>query len=196
MSGTSVLSPSPSSPHSKRLFKNFASCMYRAIWVIVAPIIRPLRSVARSKRAEKFRREILSQMTLTIPNLHPDVVIGATDRSGRYTEVYLEFGEFRVRITRAIYSRKQSDFWAEVASTSDPAAFFRIDFVVAALRWLDHQSSMIERSPMPTTLIELDSLISQTHGKLTQRFSGQNYVEMKRAMQRSMQNCHQSSVGR
>lgn len=65
---------------------------------------------------------------------------GTTDTSGQYTEIYLNFSDFRIRITRAIYNRRQYDFWADIGSRSDPAAFFRIDFAIHALKRL-HTSS-------------------------------------------------------
>ncbi len=159
----------------------------RICQVVISPITKPLASAAGVRRARKFHQNVLTQMSLTIANLHPDTMIGARDRKGWYTEIDLTFRDFRIRITRAIYNRRHQDFWADIGSTSDPAALFRIDYVIEALRRLDN-SSNVSALPRcrPETLAELDATIWAAHEKLAEHLSTARYIETKSMIQKVM----------
>jgi hypothetical protein len=136
--------------------------------------MKHVKGVAR--RANKFRQDVQKQMNLTVANLHPDVAIGATDGSGDYIEIQLNFRSLRIRITKEIVDRRHDKVWVEVGATCDPAAFFRMDLVFDALRRLDKASEIPTSSSFPSTLSELDSIIWSTHGKLDDHLSPTNYV--------------------
>jgi hypothetical protein len=125
-------------------------------------------------------------MSLTVANLHPEVVLGATDRTGWYTEIYLNCRDFRVRITRAIYNRRRRDFWADIGSMTDPAALFRLDFMMEALRRLDKSGGIPEIPGCPDTLAELDATIWAAHTKLAEHLSAAKYADTRRIVQQVM----------
>ena len=153
---------------------------------IISPITRPLATAAGAHRARQFRQEVLAQMSLTVSNLHPEAVIGGTDRRGWYTEVCLNFRDFRIRVTRAIYNRRHQDFWADIGSTSDPAAFFKMEFVISALSRLDPPNSVPMVSRSPESLAELDATIWALHEQLAEHLSAERYPETRSMIQQVM----------
>ena len=122
MSGASLSTERPRRTGDKGSIAKAFFAVFRVCRVIISLITKPLATAAGVRRARKFRQDVLTQMSLTVENLHPEAVIGATDRKGWYTEIYLNFRHFRVRITRAIYNRRHQDLWADIGSMSDPAA--------------------------------------------------------------------------
>lgn len=186
MSEASLFSERPPRIANKRFVGKAFFAVLRVCRVIISPITMPLATAAGVRRARKFREDVLTQMSLTIANLHPEAVIGATDRRGWYTEIHLNFRDFRIRITRAIYNRRRQDFWADIGSTSDPGALFRIDFVIEALRRLDKSRNIPVLPRCPETLAELDATIWAAHEKLAKHMSEANYVETKSMIQRVM----------
>src|SRR4051794_38011251 len=85
----------------------------RIVRIIISPVTKWLALAAGVINAREFRKDVMQQMRLTVTNLHPEIAIGATDRRGWYTEIHLNFGEFRLRITRAIYNPRLRDLWAD-----------------------------------------------------------------------------------
>jgi hypothetical protein len=153
---------------------------------VITQCTRPLVAAAGLMRVWRFRRDVIKHMRLTVTNLHPEVIIGGTDRRGCYAEIYLIFGDFRLRITRAIYNPGRQDLWADAGSKSEPAVFFRMDYVIAALGRLDKAGEIPELSECPNTLKALDATIWAVHRKLAEHFSAVKYGETKRMVQQVM----------
>lgn len=158
----------------------------KALQIIISAASEPVAVLAGSIRVRKFRRDVIKQMSLTVTNLHPEVTVGGTDRRGYYTEIHMDFGDFRLRITRAIYNPGRQDLWADVGSALDPATFFRLDYVLAALRRLDNPGDIPELSECPNSLPALDATVWAVHDKLARHFSGMEYSEAKRMVQQVM----------
>jgi hypothetical protein len=190
------LLPSQARTRGKGYLGVAVSVLRRALWSVVSQVTRPLATAAGRRRAQKFRQAVLTQMRLTIANLHPEVVIGAIDRKGEYTEIHLNFRDFRIRITRAIYNRHRQDLWAEIGSRSDPSAFFRLDFVTEAIRRLDRSDNLSELSKCPATLTELDAVIWAAHKRLAQHLCAGRYDETRRMVKRVMHNESTTAQGR
>lgn len=127
-------------------FGKVLSAIFRLVRVLISSITKRLAVAVGYITARKFRRDVIRQMGLTVTNLDPEVIIGATDPRGWYTEIHLNFGDFRLRITRAIYNARHRDLWADIGSASDPSAFFRMDYVVTAIRRLDGPDGVIRLS--------------------------------------------------
>ncbi len=167
-------------------FGNGLRAISRALRIAVFRLTRPLVVAGSVTQARMFRREVIRQMSLTITNLHPQVIVGGRDSKGCYAEIYLNFKDFRLRITRAIYDRGRQDLWADIGSTSDPAALFRMDYVLAALMRLDRTCQFPKSSPFPNTLAALDATIWAARAKLEEHLSAVNYAETKRMVQQVM----------
>ena len=183
------VSRSTGPPQQTRGTGSFGSGVSVAIGVlriILSPIAKPLAIAAGLMRARNFRQDVLREMSLTVTNLRPEVVLGATDRRGWYTEIYLNFRDFRVRITRAIYNRRRRDFWADIGSIADPAAFFRLDYMMEALRRLDKSGGIPELVGSPDTLAELDATIWAVHTNLAEHLSAPKYADTRRIVQKVM----------
>lgn len=176
----------PHKPSGKDVSAEPALAAFSVFRSIISQITSPLLSAAGWMRVRRFRRDVLKQMSLTVKNLHPEVIMGGTDRRGWYAEIYLNFTDFRLRITRAIYNSRHQDLWAEIGSTSDPAAFFRIDYLMAALTRLDKQGELAELSRFPDTLAALDASIWAVHHKLAEHLSASRYGETKTVIQQVM----------
>jgi hypothetical protein len=131
----------------------------RGVRIIIAPVTKWLAFATGVINAREFRKDVVRQMRLTVTNLNPEITIGATDRTGRYTEIHLHFGEYRLRITRATYNPRLRDLWADIGSVSEPAAFFRMDYVMMALKRLDNPGEKIESSGTSESLNALACLM-------------------------------------
>jgi hypothetical protein len=186
MPEASLVSGGPEKGSNKGSFGRGLSAIGKVFQVIISPFTKPLAVAGGLTKARKFRRDVIRQMSLTITNLHPKATIGGTDRRGWYTEIYLDFGDFRLRITRAIYNPGRQDLWADIASTFDLATFFRMDYVIAALTHLDKTCDVPELSQFPNTLAAIDATIWTVRTKLSQYLSAVNYAETKRMIQQVM----------
>jgi len=161
----------------------------RVLRIIISPITKWLALAAGVINAREFRKDVVRQMRRTVTNLHPEITIGATDRRGCYTEIHLNFGEYRLRITRAVYNPRLRDLWADIGSACDPAGFFRMDYVMTALKRLDNPGEMIESSGASeslNTLPALDAAILSVHPQLVRHLSAAKYDETKTMIQRVM----------
>ncbi len=170
-------------------FGKVLSAIFRLFRVLISSVSKRLAVAVGFIIARKFRRDVIKQMGLTVTNLDPEVMIGATDPRGWYTEIHLNFGDFRLRITRAIYNARHRDLWADIGSASDPSAFFRMDYVVTAIRRLDEPDGLIklsDSSVFPNTLAALDATMWALHQKLAEHLSAVNYDETKRMIQQVM----------
>jgi hypothetical protein len=186
MTEASLANGSPEKGSNKGLFGRGLFAIGRVFQIIISPFTKLLAAAGDLIKARKFRRDVIRQMSLTITNLHPEVTIGGTDRRGWYTEIHLDFGDFRLRITRAIYNPARQDLWADIASTFDPATFFRMDYVIAALTQLDKTCEVPELSQFPNTLAAIDATIWAVRTKLSQHLSAVNYAETKKIIQQVM----------
>ncbi len=65
---------------------------------ILSPFTRLLVDIAGWIRVHRFRRDVISQMSLTIGTLHPNVIIGGIEKREWYAEICLDFGDFRLRL--------------------------------------------------------------------------------------------------
>jgi hypothetical protein len=174
---------------SDKGFGQALSAIFRLFRVLISSVTKRLAAAVGFITVFKFRRDVIKQMVLTVTNLDPEVIIGATDPRGWYTEIYLNFGDFRLRITRAIYNARHRDLWADIGSASDPSAFFRMDYVVTAIRRLDEPDGVIklsDSSVFPNTLAALDATVWALHQKLAEYLSAVNYDETKRMIQQVM----------
>lgn len=166
---------------SSSLAGSFAVSRIRRL--IIAPFTRPVMNVAGWIRVRKFRRDVIRQLPLTIGNFHPEIIIGGTDRTGGYAEIYLEFGNLRLRITREIYAPERQELWADIGGKSDRASFFRMDFVLAALARL-HAAGELPTLPQDlNTLAALDAAIWAVHDMLVERLSPEKYADTKKMIQ-------------
>ena len=182
----SHLTNEPDQPNEENSSGRDSSGGSRILRMIISPFARPLVDVAGWIRVRRFRRDVIRQMRLTIGNLHPDVMIGGTDRRGWYAEIYLDFAEYRLRITRAIYNPRHQDLWADIGARCDPSAFFRMDFVVAAIRRLEAPGEVPGLPECPDTLAALDAAVWAVHDDLRNRLSPARYAETKRMIQQVM----------
>lgn len=150
--------------------------------ISIRPIVGPLSVAACTARAFRFRRDVLKQMSLTISELSPNVVIGVKVEYGDYIEIYLEFREFRIRITRERYSRQDVKLWAEVAAKIEPNTFFRVDLAIAALGKLSQSVDRpISVEPFHT-LAELDLALRTMHAELAFHMSPHQFTEFKKVI--------------
>lgn len=182
----SHLSNEPDQPHEEDPSGIGLSAAFTIVRKILSAFTRPLLNVAGRIRVRRFRANVIRQMRLTIGNLHPDVIIGGTDRRGWYAEIYLDFAEYRVRITRAIYSPHRQDLWADIGARCDPAAFFRMDFVLSALRRLETPGDVPGTPKCPDTFPALDAAVWAVHDKLVEHLHRARYPETKRMIQQVM----------
>lgn len=170
-------------------FGKVLATIFRLFRVLILSVTKPLVVAVGFITARKFRRDVIKQMRLTVTNLDPEVIIGATDPRGWYTEIHLNFGDFRLRITSAIYNARHRDLWADIGSASDPSTFFRMDYVMTAIRRLDEPDGAIklsDSSVFPNTLAALDATVWALHQKLAKHLSAVKYDETKRMIQRVM----------
>lgn len=181
----------PGKLDNKGPFSRGVTAVFRLLRIVYSRLSTPLVVAGGLIESRKFRRKVIREMRLTVTNLRPDVSIGGTDRRGWYTEIYLNFGDFRLRITRAIYNSGREDLWADIGSTSDPTAFFRMDYVIAALTRLDPTYGPSDPSQVPNTLAAFDTSIWALRTRLAQYLSAANYPETKRTVQQVM---HEEAV--
>jgi len=176
----------PHTSSKKGFFGRTLNAVFRVFRTTISSVTKPLVVAATVIRVHRFRRDVMKEMRLTVLNLHPEIRIGGVDRNGWYAEIYLNLGGFRLRVTRAIYNRRQEDLWADIGSASDPAAFFRMDYVITALRKLDKSGEVPELLEPPKTLAALDATIWAVHRSLAEHLSAIKFGETKRMIQQVM----------
>jgi len=177
MSGTSVHQTGPGRVRENGLFGQLLPSGRKLLRWVVGPIANLLLAAAVRRRVKEFLQDVRVQMHHTLSTLHPEVVPGATDRSGEYIEVYLNFAAYRIRITREFYNRQQYQLWADVGSSSDPCNLFRIDFVMDCLNRLDDSGVTQGVSKLPATLAQLELLITSAHNKLAEQLGPSRYAQ-------------------
>jgi hypothetical protein len=116
-------------------------------------------------------------------------VLGSIAVEGLYTEVCLNFAGFRLRITRAAYNPWRQDLWADIGPVFEPSTFFRMGYVLTALKMLEEDSKVPEFSGPPNTLAAIDAAIWAVHHRLAERLCAIRYADTKRTIQHMMHEC-------
>ncbi len=145
--------------------------LFRAINLLLSPIIGLFSAVDGPRKYSRMVQDIQREMPWTISHLHPQIVF-PEDRKlamGRYATVTLECPNYSIWITREFYGAGY-DFWADVGSISHPDLRVRMDCLAKQLLGSATPPETSSQTAIPTTLSDLDSLISCLAPKLEAHF--------------------------
>lgn len=135
--------------------------LFRATTRLLFPVISLWDAVDGRRKYTRMIQDIECEMPWTITHLHPQIIVPAHRKlaMSRYATVTLRCPSYFIWITREFYGAEY-DFWADVGSLANPDSRIRIDtFDEQMSRSVDGVRLKPSRK-IPTTLSDLDSLIS------------------------------------